>query len=129
MKKIFGTDQSRTVKRYAKVIKDINRIEEQLQKLSDDELKAKTQEFKKRLSDGASIDSLMPEAYAVVKNTCRRLCGTDIHASGYNQKWDMVPYDVQLVGAIAMHNGAISEMHTGEGKTLSVTCPLYLNAL
>ena len=129
MRKVFGTAQTRTVKRYAKIVKEINRQEELLQKLSDEELKAKTAEFKKRLADGATVDSLMVEAYAVVKNTCRRLCGQEIHVSGYNQKWDMIPYDVQLMGAIAMHSGAISEMHTGEGKTLTASMPLYLHAL
>ena len=116
IKKIFGTAQTRKVSRFRKTVKLINSYEEQLQKLSDDDVKAKTQEFKKRYADGETLDSLLPEAYAVVKNACRRLCGTDIHVSGYKQQWDMIPYDVQLVGAIAMHTGAIAEMHTGEGK-------------
>ncbi len=72
---------------------------------------------------------MLPEAYAVVKNVCRRLKGTEIHVSGYNQKWDMVPYDVQILGAIAMHYGAVAEMQTGEGKTLTASMALYLNAL
>ena len=64
-----------------------------------------------------------------LKTRCRRLIGTEIHVSGYNQKWDMIPYDVQLVGAIALHNGCIAEMQTGEGKTLTASMPLFLNAL
>ena len=83
----------------------------------------------KRLEKGESLDRILPEAYAAVKNICRRLCGTDVHVSGYDQKWDMVPYDVQILGGIAMHYGAISEMQTGEGKTLTAAMPLYLNAL
>ena len=100
-----------------------------MQELTEDKLKAKTLEFKKRLSEGEHIDSLLPEAYAVVKNMCRRLCGEEMHVFGYNQKWDMIPYDVQILGAIAMHYGTIAEMQTGEGKTLTAAMPLYLNAL
>ena len=129
IKKIFGTAQTRKVSRFRKTVKLINSYEEKLQALSDDEVKAKTQEFKNRYAEGESLDSLLPEAYAVVKNACRRLVGTDIHVSGYKQKWDMIPYDVQLVGAIAMHTGAIAEMHTGEGKTLTASLPLFLHAL
>jgi len=67
--------------------------------------------------------------YALVKNTCRRLMGTDIHVSGYDQQWDMIPYDVQIIGAIAMHRGSVAEMMTGEGKTITAVLPLFLNAL
>jgi len=129
IKKIFGTAQSRLLRKYSKIVKIVNKYEEQYQSLSDQELKAKTQEFKQRYINGESIDSLLPEAYAVVKNTCRRLVGMEMHVSGYSQKWDMIPYDVQIMGAIAMHYGAISEMQTGEGKTLTASMPLYLNAL
>ncbi|MEC7840147.1 MAG: preprotein translocase subunit SecA [Chlamydiota bacterium] len=129
LKKIFGSAQDRQVRKYFNIVKDINLAEEKLHALSDEELKAKTDEFKERIKKGETVDDLMVEAYAVVKNACRRLAGTEIHVSGYNQKWDMVPYDVQLVGGIAMHNGAIAEMHTGEGKTLTAVLPLYLNAL
>lgn len=129
IKKLFGTAQERAVRRYAKVVAAINRFDEQFNALSDTELRAKTSEFKNRLQNGESLDQLLPESYAVVKNVCRRLCGTDVHVSGYNQKWDMIPYDVQLVGAIAMHHGTVAEMHTGEGKTLTAVLALYLNAL
>lgn len=129
LKKIFGTPQDRLLRKYFKIVEQINRREDELKTLSDDALRAKTQEFKNRLKQGESLDQLLPEAYAVVKNVCRRLCGTEVHVSGYDQKWDMIPYDVQLVGGIAMHYGCIAEMQTGEGKTLTAVLPLYLNAL
>ncbi len=129
LKKIFGTAQGRLLKKYSKIVTEINRIEEEYQKLSDDEIFNKTSEFKQKIQNGESLESLLPEAYAVVKNTCRRLMGSEVHVSGYNQKWDMIPYDVQLLGAIAMHYGAITEMQTGEGKTITAAMPLYLNAL
>ncbi len=129
LKKIFGTAQDRLLRKYFKTVTKINEWDQKFQSLSDDSLKAKTQEFKERLQKGETVDDLLPEAYAVVKGACRRLVGTDVHVSGYDQKWDMIPYDVQLVGAIAMHAGAIAEMQTGEGKTLTAVLPLYLNAL
>lgn len=129
LKKIFGTAQERLVKKYFKIVPSINAWEQKYQSLTDDELRAKTVEFKKRYQQGESLDALLPEAYAAVKNACRRLCGVEVHVFGYDQKWDMVPYDVQLVGGIAMHYGSIAEMQTGEGKTLTATLPLYLNAL
>lgn len=129
LKKLFGTAQDRTVKRYFKIVSKVNEWDEKFKALSDDEIRGKSQEFKNRIQNGETLDSLLPEAYAVVKNACRRMAGTEVHVSGYDQKWDMVPYDVQIVGAIAMHHGAIAEMHTGEGKTLTAVMPLYLNAL
>jgi preprotein translocase subunit SecA len=128
-KKIFGTAQSRLIKKYWKIVRQVNACEKPLLSLTDEQLKQKTAEFKRRLKAGESLDSLLPQAYAVVKNACRRLCGSDVHVSGYTQKWDMIPYDVQILGAIAMHYGAIAEMQTGEGKTLTAAMPLYLNAL
>ena len=129
LKKIFGTQQDRSLKRFRKVVVKINHEEEKLNSLSDEDLKAKTFEFKERLQKGETLDDILPEAYAVVKNACRRLCGTPVHVSGYDQLWDMVPYDVQLLAGIAMHKGTIAEMQTGEGKTLTAVLPLYLNAL
>ena len=129
LKKIFGTAQGRLLSKYGKIVTQVNRLEESFHSLSDEELRHKTTEFKERIERGETIDQLLPEAYAVVKNVCRRLCGTDVHVSGYDQKWDMVPYDVQIVGAIALHYGSIAEMQTGEGKTLTAAMPLYLNAL
>ena len=129
LKKIFGTAQSRLLKKYSKLVSQVNVWEERFQSLSDEDVRSKTAEFKDRYSKGDTLDQLLPEAYAVVKNVCRRLWGSDVHVSGYDQKWDMIPYDVQILGAIAMHYGAIAEMQTGEGKTLTASMPLYLNAL
>lgn len=129
LKKIFGTSQDRQIHRFKKIVAEVNRLEVLYQGLSDEEVRQKTFEFKKRHSDGESLDKLLPEAYAVIKNVCRRMVGHEAHVSGYDQKWDMIPYDVQIVGGIALHYGFISEMQTGEGKTLTATMPLYLNAL
>lgn len=129
LKKIFGSAHDRLLNKYRKIVQEVNRREQQLNTLTDDQIRKKTDEFRERYRKGESLDDLLPEAYAVVKNACRRLCGTEVHVSGYNQKWDMVPYDVQILAAIAMHHGAIAEMHTGEGKTLTAVLPLYLNAI
>ncbi|MBA2367830.1 MAG: preprotein translocase subunit SecA [Candidatus Protochlamydia sp.] len=129
LKKLFGSAHDRLLNRYRKIVAEVNRWDERFQSLTDEELKAKTSEFQRRLQNGETLDQILPEAYAVVKGVCRRLCGTEVHVSGYDQRWDMVPYDVQVLGAIAMHSGAIAEMHTGEGKTLTAVLPLYLNAL
>ena len=129
LKMIFGTKSQRDVRRMLPLVAKINRIEEELQKLSDAELQAKTAEFRQRLADGATIDSLMCEAFAVVKNACRRMCGRTVTVCGQDLVWNMIPFDVQIMGAIALHRGGIAEMATGEGKTLVATMPLYLNAL
>ena len=129
LKKLFGTSGERTIKRYKKIVHQINAKEVELQKLTDEELKDQTNLFKQRLAKGESLDDLLVDAYATVKNTCRRLCGQEINVLGQKQTWDMIPYDVQLVGAIGMHNSSIAEMQTGEGKTLTCSMPLYLHAL
>ena len=129
LKWLFGTAQERTVRQYWKTVEEVNKVENTYQSLSDEQLAAKTVEFRKRLAQGETLDSLLVEAFAVVKNCCRRMMGTDVHVSGYDQKWDMIPYDVQIVGAIALYYGAIAEMMTGEGKTLTAAMPLYLRAL
>jgi preprotein translocase subunit SecA len=129
LKKIFGTHQSRFLKKYWQLIPQINAWEEKFQSLTDEELASKTPEFRERVAQGTPLESLLPEAFAAVKNACRRLCGADVHVSGYEQKWDMIPYDVQMVGAIAMFHGSIAEMQTGEGKTLTASMPLYLHAI
>ena len=103
LKRIFGTAQDRTVRRYSKIVADVNAWDDKYKSLSDNQLKGKTEEFRKRLKQGETIDQILPEAFGVVKNVCRRLVGSEVHVSGYNQKWDMVPYDVQILGAIAMH--------------------------
>ncbi|MFZ5433441.1 MAG: preprotein translocase subunit SecA [Calditrichota bacterium] len=127
--KIFGTKHERAAKSLWPMVAEINRIEEEYQQLSEDELKAKTGEFKQRLNDGETVEDLLPEAFAVVKNACRRLVGHKYEVRGHPMVWDMVPYDVQLIGGIALHQGKIAEMATGEGKTLVAVLPLYLNAL
>src|SRR5690606_39499723 len=76
-----------------------------------------------------TLDDILPEAYATVKEACRRLVGTEVQVTGQTLTWDMVPYDVQLIGGMALHEGKVAEMATGEGKTLVATMPLYLNAL
>jgi preprotein translocase subunit SecA len=125
----LGTKQQRDRKRLLPLVKRINAWETEYQRLSDEALKAKTVEFRERLAQGAALDELLPEAYAVVKNACRRLCGTTRLVCGHEKVWDMVPFDVQLMGGIVLHQGKIAEMQTGEGKTLVATFPLYLNAL
>ena len=129
LKKIVGTKNQRDVKKMRPLVARINELEQQYQALSDEQLKAKTEEFRARLAKGASVDDLLCEAYAVVKNACRRLCGRRFTVCGHELVWDMVPFDTQLMGGMALHQGKIAEMATGEGKTLVATLPLYLNAL
>lgn len=136
IKKIFGSKNDRELKKLWPIVARINEIEKGLQSLPDEALRQKTAEWKERCSkitDNAelarTLDEIMPEAYAVVKNACRRLVGQEIIVRGHPIKWDMIPFDVQLIGAIALHQGKIAEMATGEGKTLVATMPAYLNAL
>lgn len=129
LKKIFGSAHDRLLNRYRKIVDQVNQWETKYQTLTDEQVRHKTQEFQERYKKGETLDQLLPEVYGVVKNVCRRLCGTEVHVSGYNQKWDMIPYDVQILAAIAMHHGTLAEMQTGEGKTLTAVLPLYLNAL
>ena len=172
MKKVVGSRHERETKRLRPAVAEVNRQFGELASLTDEELSAKTAEFRERigqrtnsLQERAStlrdakrhsedptererlsveisgleteilaaleeaLDELLPEAYAVVKDACRRLVGREIMVTGHPMAWDMIPYDVQLVGAIALHDGKVAEMATGEGKTLVATMPLYLNAL
>lgn len=129
LKKIFGTKSQRDLKKMRPLVRKVNECEQELQKLTEEELKHKTIEFKERLAKGETLDQIMCEAFAVVKNACRRLVGREIEVCGQKMVWDMVPFDVQVLGAIALHKGNIAEMATGEGKTLVATMPLYLNAL
>ena len=171
-KKLFGDKNVRATKDLWPVVEQINVECNKLKDLTDDELRAKTTEFKNRieeytretktpldelkikLQDVQSVedkhtiydeverleneltdkyeeilDELLPEAYAVVKSTCQRLVGKSWTVAGNKIIWEMVPYDVQLVGGVVLHQGRIAEMKTGEGKTLVATLPLYLNAL
>ncbi|MBT8396381.1 MAG: preprotein translocase subunit SecA, partial [Gemmatimonadetes bacterium] len=172
LKKILGSPHAREVKKLDPIVAQINQICEGLSSLSDDELRAKTEEFRARIKeetkdlegkieslkeekrnseDGGvrealnqqignldaelletiedTLNDLLPEAFAVVKEACRRNLGKEIVVTGQKMAWNMVPYDVQLVGGIALHQGKATEMATGEGKTLVATMPLYLNAL
>ena len=129
LKKVFGTKNQRDINRLGPLVDRINVFEEEYQALSEDELKAMTGRFKARLAAGETLDDIMCEAFAVVKNACRRLMGTPVDVCGHTLTWDMIPYDVQLMGAIVLHQGKIAEMQTGEGKTLVASMPLYLNAL
>jgi preprotein translocase subunit SecA len=115
-KKLFGTSNERTVKRLQPMVVAINGLEDQLKKLSDAELQAKTPEFKQRLDNGERLDKLLIEAFAVCREASRRVL-------------KMRQYDVQLLGGMVLHRGSIAEMRTGEGKTLVATAPIYLNAL
>ncbi|MBI1870419.1 MAG: preprotein translocase subunit SecA [Chlamydiae bacterium] len=127
--KTIGTKNDREVARLCKWALLVNEKEKEYQKLTDEEIKAKTIEFRKRLSGGESLDDLSTEAFAVVKNVCRRHVGKSWDVVGHQLKWEMIPFDVQLVGGKVLHQGKIAEMATGEGKTLVATLPVYLNAL
>ncbi|HEU4436301.1 MAG TPA: DEAD/DEAH box helicase, partial [candidate division Zixibacteria bacterium] len=126
---IFGTKHERDIKKIMPLVGEINEIYPNLKDLSDTQLADKTSEFKKRLEEGETLDELLPEAFAAVKEACRRLCGKSWPVVGMPIGWEMVPFDVQLIGGIVLHQGKIAEMATGEGKTLVATLPLYLNAL
>ncbi len=170
--RILGTRFEREMKKLQPIVDEIQRHEERLSDLSEEELKAQTERFRalirertgaiedevtelreerrhseepavrqdltERIADAEGrlreatsevLDELLPEAFATVREACRRLLGTEIQVTGNTMTWDMVPYDVQLIGGIVLHQGKIAEMATGEGKTLVATMPLYLNAL
>jgi preprotein translocase subunit SecA len=136
LRAIFPSKNDRDVKKIRPVVERINVIEAGLQTLSDDELRAKTAAWKAELSKiedkselARKLDEILPEAFAVVKNACRRLCGKDVMVRERPLRWEMVPFDVQLIGGYSLHTGHIAEMATGEGKTLVGTLPVYLNAL
>ncbi|MDT8340455.1 MAG: preprotein translocase subunit SecA [Longimicrobiales bacterium] len=172
VKMVLGDRHAREAKKLQPLVDEINRRFQELEALSDDELRAKTDEFRARIAGAtettrvaiealraekrksedaghreqlsvrlgqleerlneeleAVLDELLPEAFAVVKDVCRRLVGTEVTFTGTHATWDMIPYDVQLIGGIALHRGKVAEMQTGEGKTLAATLPVYLNAL
>jgi len=131
LKMIFGTKNARELKKLKPIVAEINRIEAEYQKknFTDEDFPRMTEEFRKRVAGGESLDDILPEAFALVKNACRHLVGTTEEVCGHTLTWDMVPFDCQLIGGIVLHQGKISEMQTGEGKTLVATLPLYLNAL
>ena len=116
LKKIFGTKNDREIKALTKEVEKINALESEYEKLSDEDLKNKTNIFKERLANGETLDDILVEAFATVREASKRVLG-------------LRHYDVQLIGGIVLHQGKITEMKTGEGKTLVATCPVYLNAL
>src|SRR6187549_1036546 len=114
--KIFGSRNDRLLKQFRRNVEQINALESGLEGLSDEQLRAKTGEFRVRLAQGEEVDALLPEAFAVVREASKRVM-------------KMRHFDVQLMGGLALHQGKIAEMRTGEGKTLTATLPVYLNAL
>ena len=114
--KIFGSRNDRLLKQYRRTVEQINAFEPKLEQLSDEQLRAKTQEFRDRLAKEEALDDLLPEAFAVVREASKRVMR-------------MRHFDVQMMGGIALHQGKIAEMRTGEGKTLTATLAVYLNAL
>ena len=116
IQKVFGTQSEKELKRISPLIDKIESLRPQMMEMSDEGLREKTQEFKKRLGEGETLDDLLPEAFAVVREAARRAL-------------QMEPYRVQLIGGVILHQGRIAEMRTGEGKTLVSTLPAYLNAL
>ncbi|WP_269537945.1 preprotein translocase subunit SecA [Cerasicoccus fimbriatus] len=152
LKKFSGSHYRKFYKRAQPIVEKINQLEQEYQSLSEEQLKAKTPELMARYQDAwkagverlggenaepdklvdlnkAILDDILPEAFAVCKNAARRLCGTPIEYTGTQDTWNMVHYDCQLIGGMALHDNKIAEMATGEGKTLVSTLPLYLNAL
>jgi preprotein translocase subunit SecA len=116
LKKIIGSKNDRELKRLSVILDEINGLEESIKRLTDAQIQAKTGFFKERLGQGAELDDILPEAFAVAREAARRTLG-------------MRPFDVQVIGGLVLHEGKIAEMKTGEGKTLAATMPVYLNAL
>ena len=116
LKRFLGDNNEKEIKRYSQVVEKINALEPEMQNLTDDKLTGMTGKFRERLAAGETLDDILPEAFAVVREGSRRVLG-------------MRHFDVQLIGGICLHEGRIAEMRTGEGKTLVATCPVYLNAL
>jgi preprotein translocase subunit SecA len=136
VKKFIGSKNEREVKRLRPLVAQINALEAELQKLPEEALREKTAKWKEELSKiedkeelARRLSEILPEAFAVVKNACRRLYGQEITVRNHPLKWEMIPFDVQLIGGYGLHSGRIAEMATGEGKTLVATLPVYLNAL
>ena len=155
LSRLFGTKSDREIKKLAPTVSRINQLYESLSTKTDEELIARTNELKEFVmnaryekesslseemdkkqradeilkAEQGALSLIMEEAFAMVKETCRRMSGSSWRVSGQEISWEMIPYDVQLLGAITLHNGKVSEMKTGEGKTLVATMPIYLNAL
>ena len=136
LRKVLGSKNQREIRRLRPLVEKINRLEEEFQALTDDQLREKTANWKRDLANiedpdelRSRLNAILPEAFAVVKNTARRLWERTILVCDQPVVWNMIDFDVQLIGGIVLHEGKISEMATGEGKTLVATCPIYLNAL
>src|ERR1035437_6093833 len=136
VKKFIGSQNERGGRRLRPLVAQINAFEADLQKVPDDVLRQKTAAWKEEIAKiqdneqlARRLSEVLPEAFAVVKNACRRLCGSEIIVREHPLKWEMIPFDVQLIGGYALHSGRISEMATGEGKARGATLPVYLNAL
>jgi preprotein translocase subunit SecA len=131
LNRLLGDQNEKALRKIRPLVEKINKIEEKYQTeiKTQNEVLAKTTEFKERIKKGEDLDNILPEAFALVKTACRHLMGKKWEVRGKETTWDMIPFDVQLIGGIVLHQGNISEMKTGEGKTLVCTMPVYLNAL
>jgi preprotein translocase subunit SecA len=133
LKRFSGRHYKKFLEKARPTVARINELEKSFQSLTDEQLRAKTDEFRARIAAAtdkhAALDEITPEAFATVKNAARRLCGRTVVVCEHELTWDMIHFDVQLIGGLAIHQGRIAEMATGEGKTLVSTLPLYLNAL
>ena len=126
----FGTKHDRDVKRMEPLVEAVNEWADEYQTLDEAQFPEKTREFRARWEDGEDLDDILPEAYGLVKEACRRMIGRSWFVPGQGDMvWDMTPYDVQIIGGIVLHEGKIAEMATGEGKTLVALFPMYLNGL
>src|ERR1700685_1776756 len=129
LKPFAGRHYKKFLARARPIVAKINEFDKSYSTLSDEQLRAKTVEFQERIKAGETLHQILPEAFATVKNAARRMVGQKVLVCEHELVWDMVHFDVQLVGGIALHEGRIAEMATGEGKTLVATLPLYLNSL
>lgn len=126
---ISGDYNKKQIDKLLPIVTQINNFYEEYETLSDDEVKAKTEEFKTRISNWETLDQILPEAFATVKQACKRMVGQEVIVKWETQIWNMIPYDVQLIWWMILHNWTIAEMKTGEWKTLVAVLPVYLNAL
>ena len=156
IKKIFGTRSDREIRQLYPLVDEINKLAESLKDKSDQDIKNRSEELRAELIDNNNkakehaskefsdkseqrkyileqehkkLEAILPEAFAMVKETCRRMCGSSWSVVGRDLSWEMIPYDVQIIGGIILHRGNVAEMKTGEGKTLVAAFPIYLNAL
>src|SRR3989339_1893161 len=130
LNKIIGDPNEKELHKLQPLVEEVNQIEKDYQtSLPPSDIPQKTAEFKQRFKDGQSLDDLLPEAFALTKYACRVLIGEKWLVRGKEITWEMIPYDVQLIGGMVLHQGKIAEMKTGEGKTLVCTLPIYLNSL